>query len=305
MITVFSPGALTTVQDLGRPGMGAHGVPPSGAFDPWSLRAANMLVGNDEGAAGLEITMAGPTLGFARDAVCALAGSPLDAHILVSLPGSEFERDVEPKPVPHGETFTVRAGESLRIGRAREGVRAYLAVRGGIAVEPVLGSRSTHATAGLGPRVGQSLDVGRAEDAPHRRLSGTWNIPAVIRAVARTDRLDPAPFFAATWTVSTSADRTGVRLEGPALDGPREIDPEGMPRGTVQVPGDRLPIVLGPDGPVTGGYAPVATVIAADLGHFAHLRPGATLRFEEITVEEARAAWHAREDELRRSVVDV
>lgn len=314
MITVYAPGALTTIQDLGRTGHAASGVPPSGAMDPWSLRAANLLVGNDEGAACLECTLTGPTLAFDAPATIALAGSDADARALVSLPGSEFERDVEARPVPMNRTVALEPGEVLEVGRLRGGARSYLAIAGGIDVAPVLGSRSCHPSAGLGPpplRAGDVVRTGAAREAP-RRARRPIPIPDAVRALPgpQSASFEPAAraaFFEADWTVTPQADRAGVRLEGPALrhEGPAEIDPEGVPRGAVQVPGDGRPIVLCADGPATGGYPKIATVIAADVWVFAHVRPGATLRFVETTVEGARAAWLERERELRASIGDL
>lgn len=305
MIRVVEPGPFTTVQDLGRPGLAATGVPPSGAFDVLALRVANGMAGNDEGEAALEITLAGPLLNFEADAVVAIGGAAADAEL-------------DGRPVPHASAFRVPAGSALRLGRVRDGVRSYLAVRGGIAVPEVLGSRSTLVNAGLGGVLGRALEANdhlpvgsHAGGEPLRRLAGD---PAprggVVRAVPGPQEASFTPrgraaFFSRPFTVSTRSDRAGVRLEGDPIElaGPADLDPEGVVTGAVQVPGDGRPIVLGPDRPTTGGYVKIATVITADLSLIAQARPGDTLRFVPVTVEGARAAWHERERALREGIV--
>ena len=308
MIRVVEPGAFTTVQDLGRTGHGGMGVPPSGAFDALALRAANRLAGNTDEAAALEITLHGPTLTFEGRGVLALAGAAVDA-------------DLDGDPVPNGCSFLVAAGQALRVGKTGAGVRAYLAVRGGLAVPSVLGSRSTLVSAGFGGWLGRPLvardylRVGPAgAQTPLRRLTREMAPAAagVVRAVpgpqedAFTQRGRDA-FFGQTFTVSTRSDRVGVRLDGDPLEQAVEadLDPEGVVTGAVQVPGDGHPIVLGPDRPVTGGYVKIATVITADLPLIAQARPGDTLRFVPIDVEEARAAWRAQEDGLANAIEDL
>jgi antagonist of KipI len=306
-IRVEAAGAFTTIQDLGRRGWGGSGVPPSGAMDELALRAANLLVGNDEGAAGLEIAMSGPTLRFDGALTCALAGAPFDARA-----GDE--------PVAAGRSFVVPAGARLAIGSARAGVRCYLAVRGGLAVEPVLGSRSTLVSAGIGGMDGRPIAAGAivpaGDGGPMGRSRSLRDgalpvpgVPAVLRAITGPQEdafargtLDA--FFAGAYRVSPRSDRAGVRLEGEplALAGPADLDPEGVVTGAVQVPADGLPIVLGPDRPATGGYVKIATVIAADLPLLAQARPGDTLRFAATTVEDARAAWRERLEALRNGV---
>jgi biotin-dependent carboxylase-like uncharacterized protein len=308
MIRVVEPGTFTTVQDLGRPGHSAAGVPPSGAMDPLALRAANLLAGNAEGAGALEITMIGPLLTFEAPAILAIAGAPFDVHL-------------DGEPAPHGATFAVAAGETLRIGRASRGARAYLAVRGGIAVPPVLGSSSTLPAAGMGGWLGRALATGdylRTDppqaDAPMRRLAdGALPFPqgpARVVPGPQTDAFTPyglRVFFGEAFTVSPRSDRAGVRLQGTPLvhAGAADLDPEGVMTGAVQVPGDGMPIVLGPDRPVTGGYVKIATVITVDLPFIAQARPGDTLRFAEVDVSSARAAWREQEAELARSIEDV
>ena len=307
-IRLVKPGAFTTIQDLGRPSWGSSGVPPSGAFDQLSLRAANLLVGNDEDAAGLEFTMNGPELLFDEPHECALTGARFDALL-----GAE--------PVETGRSFRVPAGATLTIGGTRDGVRGYIAVSGGIDVDPVLGSRSTLVSAGFGGLDGRALVAGVVipiGTGPERgpRVLRDGGLPSaraglVLRAIPGpqeetfTDEA-MARFYSEEYRVSPRADRAGVRLDGPplALTGDADIDPEGVVTGAVQVPADGLPIVLGPDRPATGGYAKIATVIAADVPLLAQARPGATLRFARTTIEEARTAWRERSSRMRNAVED-
>jgi antagonist of KipI len=308
MIRVVDPGAFTTVQDLGRPGYSAAGVPPSGAMDAFAFRAANLLAGNPDDASALEITMSGPRLGFEAGAIVAFAGAP-------------FEVILDGEPAPYGASFAVAAGSTLEFGRAPRGLRAYLAVRGGIEVPSVLGSSSTLAAAGIGGWLGRALAAGdylrtgaSATDAPLRRLAADpFPVPdEPVRAVAgpQNDAFTPyghKTFFGKEFTVSPRSDRAGVRLQGTPIvhAGPADLDPEGVVTGAVQVPGDGMPIVLGPDRPVTGGYVKIATVITADLGRIAQARPGDELRFVEVDVAYARAAWRARESALAESIRDL
>ncbi len=306
-IRVVAPGALSTVQDLGRSGFASAGVPPSGAMDTHALRAANLLAGNDEGAAALEVTLQGPTLLFEADATVALAGAKIEA-------------DLDGSPVPTLETIRISRGSTLRVKQCTRGVRAYIAVRGGIDVPVVLGSRSTLASAGFGGLDGRALKEGDVlavgpvgEEAPMRRMNALLdNKESIARVLpgpqfaAFTDE-GRARFFAQGFRVSQRSDRVGVRLEGDPIElaAGADIDPEGVVTGAIQVPGDGHPIILGPDRPVTGGYAKIATVISADLGLIAQARPGDSLRFMEITLDEARAAWRDRERALANDIEDL
>ena len=316
-LLVMHPGALSTVQDLGRPGYGSAGVAPSGAMDPWALRAANVLVSNEEGAAAIEFTMRGPTIAFEDDTIVALTGSRFEVSILRSVSGSAFERDVDATPAPYQTSFRLRAGESLRIGATLGGARGYLAIQGGIDVPLVLGSRSTHVAAGLGGRVlrqGDRLTTGRASDAPLRRarLDAAYRSEQRLRAIPGPQRDVFLPgsverFFSSPYTVTARSDRTGMRLQGPALElsTKPDIDPEGVVTGALQIPGDGQPILLGCDRPATGGYAKVATVIGADIHLAAQAKPGDTFSFDRTTPEAARAAWREREDAWRGTIEDI
>lgn len=315
-LLVMHAGPLSTVQDLGRIGFGAIGVAPSGAMDPWAFRTANALVGNDDGAAGIEFTMSGPTIAFEDDAVVALSGSRFDAAILRSVSGSAFERDVDAAPAPHQMSFRVRAGETIRIGPTLSGARGYLAVRGGVEVDEVFGSRSTQVAAGLGGRVlkqGDRLATGAGADAPARRARTTsaYQSEQRLRAIPGPQREifvagSIERLFGSPYKVTTKADRTGIRLEGSAMELTTipDIDPEGVVVGALQVPADGQPILLCNDRPTTGGYAKVATVIGADMHLAAHVKPGDTVRFEVSTPDAARAAWRDLEDSWRAAIED-
>jgi biotin-dependent carboxylase-like uncharacterized protein len=296
-LVVVEPGAATTVLDLGRSGFRAFGVPSSGAFDPFALRAANRLVGNSDGAGALEITLSGPTLSFESDQFVALVGAPFD----IELDGA---------PAPRNASFGVRARQTLRIGRTSHGLRAYLAIAGGVEGTVLLGTPAPRLVAGDLLSPGPSV----APPVP-RRLRGGPLAPdsgdATLRVVSGEDlAFTPATrdaFLASVWTVSPRSDRAGVRLDGEPLEhaGAADVDPEGVVPGAVQVPGDGRPIVLGPDGPVTGGYVTIATVIAADVSLLGQARPGDTLRFAGVTVEQGRRVWRELEEALEHGIEDI
>ncbi|QAY60225.1 5-oxoprolinase/urea amidolyase family protein [Microbacterium protaetiae] len=277
---VIEPGLRTTVQDLGRPGHASIGIAASGALDRAALRAANRLVGNTEGAAGLEITMGGLRAVARRDLWIALTG----AWGPISIGG----RDVDPD-----EALEWPSGVELAVGWAAHGARTYLAVRGGIAAPVVAGSRSTDIMAGLGPAPLQAGAVVATADA----ASGPVPPAEPVMAMPPPDQLAlplaPGPrsdwftasarrtLFDTVWTVSDRADRVGMRLEGPVLDRVRagELPSEGMLPGAMQVPPDGRPTVLLADGPVTGGYPVIAVVVDAALDALAQARPGTRIRF--------------------------
>lgn len=269
MIHVARPGPFASVQDLGRVGYAALGVARSGAFDRAALRLANRLVGNRDGAAAIETTLGGLHVRLAGPATVALTGAPC--------PGAP----------DWGVAVTLPAGSEIRLGAPSVGLRSYLAVRGGIDVEPVLGARCTDTLSGLGPRplrAGDLLPIG----APATEVSGA---NAVVRNHPSTLPIRYGPrddwFTAearevlcrAEWTVRPESDRIGVRLTGPALDRlhTAELPSEPTLPGAIQVPHDGRPIVFGPDAPVTGGYPVIGVVL--DLDPVAQLRPGDTVRF--------------------------
>lgn len=279
MIEVLRAGPLTTVQDLGRPGLAHLGVGHSGAADRPSLRLANRLVGNPEGEAGLEATFGGLALRFERAATVALTGAPC----LVTVDG--HARDMN-APVH------VAARQVLEVGMPWRGVRTYVAVRGGLTVPEVLGARATDLLSHLGPARLQDRDR-----LPFGRVAGPVPgvdvavVPAladepVLRVVAgpRVDWFTPeavARLSSARFEVTAQADRVGVRLAGPALERSRtdELPSEGLVEGAIQVPPDGQPVVFLADHPVTGGYPVIAVVHPDDVPVAAQLRPGLSVRF--------------------------
>ncbi|WP_454116759.1 5-oxoprolinase subunit B/C family protein [Microbacterium aurum] len=284
-IRVLTPGPLATVQDQGRPGALAAGVAVSGAADRAALRIANRLVGTDERAAGVEITLGG------FRAVWDAAASGADADLWFAVTGAWGPIRLGGRAVDPYVAHPWPSGAELEIDGFDHGARAYLAVRGGIAASAVLGSRATDTLAGLGPA---PLAAG-ATLAPAGDVTGPvppadlhpWGPPPgeVEVALAPGPRPDwfasTAPLFDAVWTVSPQADRVGIRLDGPALPRVRddELPSEGMLPGAIQVPPDARPVILGPDGPVTGGYPVIAVVTDAARDLLAQARPGTRIRF--------------------------
>ncbi|MFE3453526.1 biotin-dependent carboxyltransferase family protein [Nonomuraea sp. NPDC059194] len=284
MIEVLAPGPYATVQDLGRPGYAHLGVPRSGAADTAGLRLANRLVGNPEGSAGLELTFGGARLRFSAGAWVAVTGAPCPL-------ASSFEGGALGMRAP----FWLPPGADLRIGLPAWGLRTYVAVRGGIDVEPVLGSRSTDSLSGLGPaplRAGTTLPVGGtrslppicADHAPAPPLP-----PPVLRVLPgpRDDWFAPDALdvlCARPYEVSQDSNRVGLRLRGGALKWARqgELPSEGVVTGAVQVPPSGQPIVFLADHPPTGGYPVIGVVAAADLPIAAQARPGDSLSFRLV-----------------------
>ncbi|WP_106401914.1 5-oxoprolinase subunit C family protein [Actinocorallia populi] len=279
MIEVLRPGPLATVQDLGRPGLAELGVPVSGAADAAALTLANRLVGNPEGAAALELTLGGARLRFARPSWVALTGAP-----------APWTLDGRPSPV-NAPCF-VPAGATVDVGVPARGLRTYLAVRGGIAVEPVLGSRATDLLSGLGPAplaAGDRLPVGEAAgEFPEVDVAPVPGPPAdpVLHVVPgpRDDWFAPGALALLTgspYEVTSQSNRVGVRLAGPVLPRTREgeLPSEGMVTGALQIPPNGLPILFLTDHPTTGGYPVLAVVTTPDLPLAAQLRPGDHVRF--------------------------
>ncbi|HWV27886.1 MAG TPA: biotin-dependent carboxyltransferase family protein [Aeromicrobium sp.] len=271
-------GVFTTVQDRGRPGWSDLGVSESGAFDRLAAHQANALVGNDDSAAVLEV-LGGDLVLVARH------------HHVVAVTGASVEVAVDDRPVAQGRAVSVPAGGRLTIGRVVAGVRTYVAVAGGIAVPDVLGSRSYDTLAGLGPdplSVHAHLPVGPPSGRP-ADVDVTWS-PRLGEAtvdVVLGPRDDWFPtrsvdtLLGEPWIVTAHSDRVGLRLSGTALERSvtTELPSEPCVRGSIQVAADGLPIVFGPDHPVTGGYPVIAVVTDAHLDRLAQLRPGDQLRF--------------------------
>ncbi len=307
MLKVLEAGVLTSIQDAGRPDWTHLGVPVGGACDPWSLAVANLLAGNDAGAAALEMTLVGATFAVGAPMTVGLAGADLGGIIRESgrrlLPGRSHRLEV-------GTTIAF-PGDA----RARTGARAYLALAGGIDVPLVLGSASTALGAGFGGLDGRLLRPGDVLGAAKER-DGAPGPDAVWPALAddppaaadRPIRLLPGPaagleaLVAFEWRVGSGSDRVGLRLEGATLEAPAsgELLSHGVVTGAVQVPPDGAPIILLADHQTTGGYPIVAVVITADHPRLGRLRPGASVRFVASTIDEARLALSRQREALAR-----
>ncbi len=289
---VVQPGPLTTVQDFGRTGYQQYGVPTSGALDDYAFRLGNLLVGNDEGAASLEITLFGCQLRALRDTMIAVSG----ADLAPTINGS---------PAPAWESLWIKCGQLLSFSQLRKGCRAYLAVAGGIRVPEVMKSASTCVRAGIGGLNGRPLrkgDILRADagvtSAKTARIPAKY-IPAYGNDLTLRVVLGPqddcftnegiSTFLNSEYTVSTQADRMGYRLDGPLIKhrSGADIVSDGIPLGAIQVPGDGLPIILLADRQTTGGYTKIATTISVDIPKVAQAKPGDKIRFQQV--EEAQA----------------
>ena len=321
-INVKTPGLATTVQDLGRPGYYHLGIPLSGGMDRFALRAANLLVGNDEGAAVLEAVFMGPELEFTADATVAVTGAELPPKVNGEL------RDT-------WTSFRVKAGQVLSFDYLKKGARAYIAVSGGVEVPVVLGSRSTYALGALGGHEGRKLQAGDqlpVGSAPKSVKEGTSVPTALRRGPGNAVELRMLPglywhritdragkqFFEDTWKVAPEADRIGYRFKGgKALEFVPRTPPFGAgsdpsnivdacyPYGSVQVPGGTEPIVLHRDAVSGGGYFMVGTVISADMDLIGQLQPHTPTKFVKVDLKAALAARHDRAgmlDKVRTSL---
>jgi biotin-dependent carboxylase-like uncharacterized protein len=307
MLEVIKPGLETSVQDYpGRIGFWNQGFPPSGPMDSWSFRLANVLVGNEPGAAALECQFVGPTLKLQRDGVIAVTGA-------------DMQPKLDDQPVPMWESIAVRAGQTLVLSFAKVGARAYIAVAGGITTTPWLGSRSTFHKAGVGGmdghalKAGQVVPVGEAAGKAGRRIKKSalppiatdkrWTIEAVPGP--NDDWVDEAGherFLSTDWKLSSKSDRTGFRLEGPdwtftekARDKapehgaePSNIIDQGYPLGAINLAG-QTPIILVNDGPSMGGFINPYTVPLCAFWKLGQSKPGDIYRFKSVDVDEAQA----------------
>jgi biotin-dependent carboxylase-like uncharacterized protein len=283
-VTVLATGALTTVQDAGRGGQAALGVGRSGACDRTSYRLANRLVGNAENAAVLEVTFGGLRL-------------RADHDVMVVTTGARCEGTW-----PHNAPATLRSGDELRLGPPASGLRTYVAMRGGFAVDPVLGSRSTDVLSGLGPAlvsVGDVLEIGEPDHpAPGVDVAPVddpeaGDVTVLVGPGPRRDWFTDEAWDSLVqqaYTVTSDSNRVGLRLEGEPLERTRndELPSEGMVRGALQIPPSGKPVLFLADHPVTGGYPVVAYVVDDDVDRCGQLRPGQTLHLRASTP--ARAA---------------
>lgn len=340
MMRVIKPGALTTLQDLGRYGSQRFGVPVNGVMDEWAHRAANLLVGNEGDAVSLEITLTGPTLRFERDTLIALTGAELGAS-------------VDGVPVQRNRAVLIRAGVDLVFSERKRGARAYLAVRGGFRGDAVMGSASTFLRGGFGGHAGRALmrgdrvaiepaavrptalirllvqsgaariygpviapeaflnddgSDGRQESEDEAPDDSTWTLRCIPGP--QWDRFDEesrARFVGARFRIDGRSDRMGYRLSGVAihLSAPLEMISEATSFGTVQVPPDGNPIVLMADRQSAGGYPKIAYVATVDLPLLAQSMPGQSIGFELITLDQAQALYLEREAALQALQAEV
>lgn len=313
-IEVIKPGLATSVQDAGRPGYYNIGIPISGALDQYALCAANLLVGNDAGAAALEATLLGPELLFSSSAI-------------VAITGAEATPKINGEARPRNESFAVRADDRLSFDFMKVGARIYIAVAGGIDVPQILGSRSTYGLGALGGFAGRKLNAGdvlsvaaarpgaRAGRALKGDLVPTYPKSLELRVLTglyfnRITEESAKTFFEDTWTVAPEADRIGYRFRkgrplsfrerkqpfGAGSD-PSNIVDAGYPYGSIQVPGGVEPIILHRDAVSGGGYAMIGTVISADMDSIAQMQPNYSARFVEVDMDaalKARAAYKSR-----------
>lgn len=319
---VVRPGLLTSIQDLGRYGFQKHGVIVSGAMDAYSLRIANLLVGNEEGEAGLEMTLMGPSLILEQDTLLAITGGDLSPTL-------------DEAPVPMWRPVYAKRGSVLQFGACKTGCRAYLAVAGGYNIPEVMGSKSTYLRAGIGGFQGRALKEGdilefrdpgeqsarvmqelAARGGNGQAASTSWytgrghirqasgHVTVRVMRGSQFDRFDAESrkqFLGEPFQVTPQSDRMGYRLSGPTLklEEPLEMISEAVTLGTVQVPPDGNPIILLADRQTAGGYPRIAQVAAVDIPVIAQMKPGQKLAFQEITLEEAEQLYIAREKDIQ------
>lgn len=307
MIKVIQPGLQTTVQDIGRIGHYEVGMPPSGAMDKYALKVSNLLVGNDENAAGLEITYMGPKLKFEKDAVIAVTGG-------------EIPPKVNDETVGMWETIAVKAGDILSFDFVKGGARSYLALQGGIDVPTVMESRSTYTLIGLGGFEGRALqendelqigseknvDVSpgqKIDDELIPKYSKDHEIRVVMGLCSyRLTEESKDRFLNIHWQVTPDANRVGYRFKGEKMDfvdreqpfgagsDPSNVTDQGYPIGSIQIPGGVEPIALLNDAVTGGGYVTVATIISTDLDKMAQIKSGEKVRFVSVDIEESLSA---------------
>jgi biotin-dependent carboxylase-like uncharacterized protein len=304
ILEILSPGALTSVQDLGRYGCGRFGVAPSGALDMFALRVGNLLVGNPQDRAGLETMLLGPSIRALTD-------------ILLSISGGDLQPQRNGRPIAMWCSHEFKKGDILSFKTPRSGFRAYIAVAGGIDVPPVMGSRATNLPSGFGGYQGRSLkkgDVLRSEPTDAgtaftgRALDSRW-IPQysnkwTLRVIwgPQDDHFPPESrelFSSTAYAMSPDSDRTGIRLQGPVIppkaDIAESIISEGVVAGSIQIPGDGKPIIILGE-TVSGGYRKIATVISADLFLLGQIKPGDEVRFDAVSQDASHQALKASED---------
>lgn len=313
-IKVLHQGLLTTIQDLGRYGFQKFGVIVGGAMDSYSLRLGNLLVGNTENEAALEITLYGTTLQFEEDT-------------LIAITGANFLPTINDRPAPLWSPIIVRKNSVLKFHTAIDGSRAYIAIAGGIDIPEVMGSKSTYLRANIGGFKGRALQKGDVLPLTSSKIfnsktskirqknKGNWSINynelinlgkhQIIRVIQGTefDRFDKESQYkllTEVFTLSLQSDRMGYRLEGSSLSLSEnfELLSEGVTFGTIQIPPSGQPIILMADRQTTGGYPKIGQVISADLPTLAQLPPKATIQFKLVTLEEAEQAFIQNEQKI-------
>ena len=312
-LRVVRAGLFDTVQDLGRIGFMALGMPTAGAMDRIALILANALVGNPTGTAGLEIGVMGPDLEVEADSVRIALVGPLSPALIEG-------PDVPPKPLESDRTHLLKRGQVLRVGMVEGSSTAYLAIAGGVALRPFMGSLSTYTRAGIGGFEGRKLAAGdmlplKLDQAPagdDYRIAGPFDYGSgPIRVVwgPQDDYFSARgrkTFVESEYLVSKEADRMGIRFDGPTIEHSKGADiiSDGIGPGAIQVPGAGLPIVLLGDRQTVGGYSKIATVASVDLPRLGRLLPGQRVRFNAITVEEAEKLRREQETRLARAIAD-
>jgi antagonist of KipI len=296
-LEVLQPGAFTTIQDLGRYGYQKYGVSVSGAMDRFALRVANLLVGNEEGAAAVEATVAGPKIKALQ-------------KIWVAICGADLSPAINGNPAAMWRTLQIQAGDLISFGPPKSGCRAYLAIAGGIDTPLVMGSRSIHTRSHLGGK-GRALSKGdilsvsdcgkkQAEQSPYYRLpegripvyGREWRVRVILGPQSNYfTRRGIVTFLSQEYRITPQADRMGYRLQGPKIEHKAGADilTDATPPGSIQVPGDGMPIILLADGQTTGGYSKIGVVASVDQDLLAQAKPGDSVRFERITIREAHA----------------
>ncbi|MGE7762978.1 biotin-dependent carboxyltransferase family protein [Peribacillus sp. NPDC097895] len=319
-LRVIKPGLLTSIQDLGRKGFQQHGVIVSGAMDGYSLRIANMLVGNEEGEAALEITLMGPTI-------------KVEKNCLISITGGDLSPTIDSRIAPMWKPIYVKKGSILRFEGCKSGCRAYLSVAGGFAISEVMGSKSTYLRGGIGGYKGRAI---RTDDVlecnePTRNL-GEWEVEGsfafpkwfvnhkeffpdrkpFIRFIEGSQyeyftNSSKGSFVEGSFKVSNQSDRMGYRISGPNLELQDNGDllSEAVTNGSVQVPPDGNPIILLADSQTTGGYPKIAQVITADLPIIAQVKPGESIQFSRVTLKEAERLFLQKEVQLKELQVSI
>lgn len=307
-LEILSPGPLTTVQDLGRIGFGRYGVAPGGTLDSFSLRIGNLLAGNNEYEACLEITLMGLRAKALTDLLIAVTGADLKPHL-------------NDKPIGTWCSQILRKGETLFFKGPKNGCRAYLALGGGISITQIMGSKSTNLGSGFGGLEGRPLKKGDVlqSNSPHthlkaegrtldRKLRPSYTDEWVLRIIfgpqndqfTQKSRKD---FLGSPFKIKPQSDRTGIRLTGPAIHSKtgmeKSIISEGVISGTIQIPGDGQPIIILNE-TVSGGYRKIATVIAADLPKLGQIKPGDRIYFKEVSMDDAYLALNKLEETVRK-----